>query len=161
MRIRIDERTVTMGTLGVNATAHELGHWLDIETGKFIGIEHLMRIGEHMEEMPSMAEVGQGGDLIRAAGRLMTDTTSAEHIVKERKMKVVSYTPDEQGRIKLKLGHYWRSSREVWARLVEQYVATKLGPGPHLSVDADYETLPAYWSRDKFEQLMPLVEGET
>jgi hypothetical protein len=45
MRIRIDERTVTMGTLGVNATAHELGHWLDTETRKFIGIEDLMRIG--------------------------------------------------------------------------------------------------------------------
>jgi hypothetical protein len=74
----------------------------------------------------------------------MTDTASAEHIVKERKMRVVSYTPDEQGRIKLKLGHYWRSAREVWARLVEQYVAARLGPGPHLSVDVEYETLPAY-----------------
>jgi hypothetical protein len=155
-----DERTVTMGTLGVNATAHELGHWFDIEAGKFIGVERTMRIGERTEKMPSLAEVGQGGDLIRTAGRLMTDTTSAEHIVKGHKMKVVSYTPDEQGRIKLKLGHYWRSSREIWARLVEQYVATKLGPEPHLSVDADYESLPAYWSRDKFEQLMPLVESE-
>jgi hypothetical protein len=137
-----------------------LGHWLNIETGKFIGIEHLMRIGEYMEEMPSKAEVGQGSDLIRVAGRLMTDTTSAEHIVKGCKMKVVRYTPDEQGRIKLKLGYYWRSAREVWARLVKQYVAAKLGPGPHLSVDFDYETLPAYWSHDKFEMLMPLVERD-
>jgi hypothetical protein len=111
-----------------------------------------------MEEMPSLAEVGQGSDLIRAAGRLVMDTTSAEHIVKGCKMKAVSYTPDEQGRIKLKLGCYWRSSREVWARLFEQYVAAKLRPGPRLLVDADYETLPAYWSHDKFEMLMPLVK---
>jgi hypothetical protein len=72
----------------------------------------------------------------------------------------VSYTPDEQGRIKLKLGRYWRSSREVWARLFEQYVTAKLRPGPRLLVDADYETLPAYWSHDKFEMLMPLVERD-
>ena len=60
MRIRIDERMVTMGMLGVNATAHELGHWLDIEAGKFIGVEHTMRIGEHTQKMPSLAEVWQG-----------------------------------------------------------------------------------------------------
>jgi hypothetical protein len=155
-----DEKTVTMGTRACNAMAHELGHWLDIESGCFIGIEHLMRIGERVEEMPSLAEVGEGSDLIRQATRLLTDTTSAEHIVKGRKMRVLNYTPDEQGRIKLKLGHYWRSSREVWARLVEQYVAARLGPGPHLSVDADFETLPAYWSHDKFEMIMPLVERD-
>ena len=32
--------------------------------------------------MPSIAEVGQGSDLIRQAARLMTDTASAERIVK-------------------------------------------------------------------------------
>jgi hypothetical protein len=154
------ERTVTMGTRGCNAMAHELGHWLDIESGHFIGITNKVRIGERMEEIPSLAEVGEGRGLISRALRLLTDTTSAEYIVKGRKMKVLSYTPDEQGRIKLKLGTYWRSSREVWARLVEQYIAAKLGPEPRLAVDADYETLPAYWSHDKFEMLMPLVESE-
>ena len=99
-----DERTVTMGTRACNAMAHELGNWLDIEFDRFIGIEHLMRIGIHMEEIPSLAEMGEGRNLISQALRSLTDTTGAENIVKGRKMRVVNYTPDEQGRIKLKLG---------------------------------------------------------
>jgi hypothetical protein len=57
-----------------------------------------------LEEIPSLAEVGEGRNPISQTLRSLTDTTGAENIVKGHKMRVLNYTQDEQGRIKLKLG---------------------------------------------------------
>lgn len=48
---------------------------------------------------------------------------------------------------------YWRSTTEVKARAVEQYVAVKAG-------NADYFTREGYWSKEIFEsKIKPAIEG--
>ena len=53
---------------------------------------------------------------------------------------------------------YFRSPREVWARLVEQYVATRASAGSRAVLPGTcYQALPPYWSREAFAALEPLI----
>src|SRR6185312_11657208 len=68
---------------------------------------------------------------------------------------------DEAQRIQVVLGSYWRDPREVFARLVEQYVADKLGRENGASeLSSNYEKWPGWWSKEEFAKLRPMVEAE-
>ena len=69
---------------------------------------------------------------------------------------------EEKAKTKLireRLSPYWREPREVWARLVEQYIATKNGQaGVATDSPSFYEKAPGWWTKDEFAKMMPQVE---
>jgi hypothetical protein len=163
------EKTVTMGVAGVPSLAHELGHWLDLESGKKIrkGVE--VKRGSKRIKLSSIAELNcaEGDDeLIKEATKRMTDVYDTEKIMKQ-KLKDIE-DPKERKRvqnIKVRLGHYWYTPVEIWARLFEQYVATEAesrGENFRVSVSTknQYHTHPAYWSAEDFEMMKPMVEKQ-
>jgi hypothetical protein len=163
----IGERTVSMGVLGVPSLAHEIAHWLDESAGAAVGASTVrQRSGRKRILSPSLAESDAGAStdnasLIRTATWQINNQREVVLLLARRKS--VGELPDEERRqvesATLNLGPYWREPAEVFARLVEQYVGTKLGRGG-VSVDAGYERKPGYWSRDEWDKLEPRVEAE-
>ena len=67
-------------------------------------------------------------------------------------------TPEEQV-TKVRVGRYWKRPTEVFARLSEQYVATKLDRDSAAAAPpAYYQKHSFYWDAKRFEALMALVE---
>ncbi|MFH1609333.1 MAG: HAD domain-containing protein [Candidatus Bipolaricaulota bacterium] len=70
-------------------------------------------------------------------------------------------TKADVARVQLALGPYWREPREIWARLVEQYVANRLNrPSFAVELPGVYAELPGYWTQADFDALAPRVEEE-
>lgn len=169
------DKTITVGVkdfLGrpIHSLAHEMAHWLDFEAGRQAGVKERIHAGSKFYDATSLAEAQDrmpynqadaGKDMIRSAVRSMSDTMEVRRFLKK---KYEDTTPEEHAdleRIKVHLGHYWRSPREVFARLIEQYVATKNGPeGTATDKSSYYEKIPGYWSKEEFAKLMPDVRAE-
>jgi len=172
----IDDRTVSIGVSSLfgeqRALAHELGHWLDYEAGRALNVKariytksgksHVSTsMSEAVKSEREAAGAAEERALIEKAGRLMHDPWEASKLVKKDAAKIEDEgSRNETKHLQFKLTPYWRESREIWARLVEQYVATKTGKrgrsqeGPNF-----YERYPAWWSKENFAQLMPEVEA--
>lgn len=166
------ERTISIGVVigpfRQRALAHEIGHWLDFEAGSAVKVKTRIltksgaaRDASAMSEAASRGTIGQDERaLIRKAEQSMTDPWRAAQLLRNNPSKAA--TPEEAELIKsqqYKLTPYWREAREIWARLFEQYVATKRGDGgvSHES-PLEYEAAPAWWSKPAFAQLMPDIE---
>ena len=164
----VDERTIVMGhkligLIDSPSLAHEWAHWLDFESGKRVGAENSKTIGEKRVKFTSLAEADQTGLLTTARGTMTKDYEVKKliNLPKEELAKL----PEEQRytveRMKASMGPYWRDPREIWARLVEQYIGEKMG---QKTVSADspeyYTDTPAYWSQKAFDRLKPMVEAE-
>lgn len=161
-----EERTVTMGISGVNALAHELGHWLDYESGAVQGVE---TIASGLKKRFMISATSEGydkesqyvRDLINTAYYKMSDTQTANYYFKKKAIKgMTEEEKEELEKVKVHLGVYWRRPREIWARLFEQYVATKAGIKTEAAEEPEYyQNTAGYWSREEFEAMMPEIEG--
>lgn len=167
------ERAVNIGVYRVKALGHELGHWLDHEAGKVDG--HSSRIysatGHKSHTSTSTAEAltwyrhstpSDMGELIQEATRSINKMREVREYMKADYGK--DKEKEEKEEIKLvreRLSAYWREPREVWARLVEQYIATKNGK-EGLATDSPgyYEHRPGWWTKEDFARMMPRVEAQ-
>jgi hypothetical protein len=132
------EVTISIGiddVLGrpIRALAHELGHWLDFQAGRAAGVLSKRATGSWGKaKIVSSSAVSdhdwtsQTAGVIGDARRAINDTRMVMTTLKLRLNATENV--EERARIertKVALGPYWREPCEVWARLVEQYVATK------------------------------------
>ncbi len=163
------ERTVSVG-VGTNrpvrALAHELlGHWLDFESGGKENIKVTVAGPSGRSRSVTAASEdsfnnGELGTLLSRARRTMTRTHEARQLFRKGALKRMD--EDEKAaweHVKVHLGSYWQRPREIWARLAEQYVATKRGKGGVATEAPEYyHSTPAYWSEEEFAELMPTLD---
>jgi probable phosphoglycerate mutase len=162
------DRTISAGIddfLGrpVRALAHELGHWLDYESGRVLNTKALIRpkSGGASTETHYVSEADRSTKpLYELARRTMSDTRQAERMVKT--VKLADLPEDERAKIermKVVLGAYWHEPRELWARMFEQYIATKLGRGSLAAESPErYQNMPAWWTSEAWKKIEPLFE---
>lgn len=176
---QLGERTISMGFQSalrqapVRSLAHELAHWLDHEAGHRYGHKTAVwRAGQrqsHMvaalSEYTKRASLNQRehdheeAELLRTATYGMNNTLRAKRLL-STKLKDLK-TPeqiDEVQVLKVMLGAYWREPREVFARLVEQYVSTVRGGKEGVAAMADYTNSPGWWTEETFRPLMPAIK---
>jgi ADP-Ribosyltransferase in polyvalent proteins len=158
------ENTISVGIsdmLGrpVRALAHELAHYVDYEAGRA------------QNKSTSVGKGKRSASLAEADGPYHSLTSSARSKINHYREAMVltkakqSDAASEEGkaaieRSKVQLGSYWREPREIFARLIEQYISTKLDGEAAVAVSKDYTNLPGWWSKADFEKLMPDVERE-
>ena len=169
----IQEKTVTMGVEGAQALAHEVAHWLDNEAGNAMGVKERVynksgksAITTALSEKGDSIYVGRfqeaGLSLIGKARRSMTDTRLVQQLFRsERSATELTNQKPELAKVKVHLGAYWNRGSEIWARLVEQYVAETLGhKGDSVDSPAVYEKTPGWWSKEEFSKMVPELELE-
>lgn len=166
------ERTITMGIASkltgkpLPAQAHEVGHWLDNEAGTLQGVEiasfsksfkrQTLNFLSEGDNRSAHENADQG--LIKDATATMSRSFEVRRLLKSGGQPKASTEEKILAEIvKVNLGTYWHDPREVWARLFEQYVTTKLGGRVEFAARQDYANLPGYWTQEAFEQLMPRV----
>ncbi len=177
------ERTITIGihshiTGGrIPSLAHEWAHWLDHEAGSIEKVSvtewrkrgksfdvHYLSEGDYHGRFQILEEPA-GRRLFRDARDTMTDTYRVSKLLSQ-KSKDLKTDEDRitHELVKVRLGAYWQRPREIFARLVEQYVSTNLADSGasenFYSVSRDYTEQPGYWSKDAFARLMPRIEVE-
>lgn len=138
------EKSVTMGIAGTNATAHEIAHFLDDVAKTQI---------PQTEPKYDLKLIGEASARINNYYGVDRMLSLSPKKTKEEK---------EAARLlRAHLGSYWRRQEEIFARLVEQYIAfknqkssTAYNPLPF------YEKTPGWWTHDDFLQLLPMVEAE-
>lgn len=165
------DRTISVGINDIlhrpiKALAHELGHWLDHEAGVSVGTSTHVGSGHNFKTVHFLSEErGYGREsspseaLITDARRRMNDTVTVRRLVKATQKDQA--TPEQAvlvERTKFALGAYWNEPREIFARLVEQYVSTVTGGGE--AADASYTEQPGWWTAEDFTALMPRVRDE-
>ncbi len=163
------ERTVSVGVgtkRPVRALGHELlGHWLDFESGGKENIKVTVADPSGRSRSVTAASEdsfnnGELGTLLSRARRTMTRTHEARQLFRKGALKRMD--EDEKAaweHVKVHLGSYWQRPREIWARLAEQYVATKRGKGGVATEAPEYyHSTPAYWSEEEFAELLPSLE---
>ena len=149
-------KTITVGMQGIHAFAHEMAHFIDhvagtsavqVKKGRTLG-------GAYNPELMMKARALMNGSdyqiekATKTTGRAMTELEKAN-----------------ARRLKAQIGYY-KSPNEVFARLVEQLVAEKLGTrlvgsGSEIANGvSSYRESPAYWSKEHFAELRELVEAE-
>lgn len=167
------ERAVNIGVDRVKALGHEVAHWLDYESGKVEKLSTRLwsKTGTKSAESTSTAEAGKSrywGGAATPLGQLIQDATFKINNIREvREYMKAAYAKglaeEEKERMKLvreRLSPYWREPREVWARLIEQYIATKSGRGGIATDDPTYyEKTPGWWTKEEFAKMLPQVEA--
>ena len=164
-----------MGLFGPFATlAHEWGHYLDhaagyIKTGGKGRVVFSMTGDRKKTPTTSLAEVDWWGNPAppQAISQARRSFAVTQHeIERHRKQKIADDMPlPEKARLErcayILPGKYWSEPCEVWARLFEQYVSTKLGnPAGAWSVETNYPLQLGYWPEDTWATLEPLVAEE-
>jgi len=172
---------ISMGTTGVRALAHELGHWLDFESGRALGIE--MRVWRNYKGRGVMStaltdneshswrgrsdyfeQFGRPTDVIdRARARINNVLAVRRTFQKDAKEGKTPLEVQQIEQRRVHLGPYWREPIEVFARLVEQYVATELAARhtpAEVAADADYTSSAGWWKAEDFEAFRPMVKQE-
>ena len=147
----------------VKALAHELGHWLDFESGRAMGVKsRIYTKGGNGHDTHYASEATISRALYDLARSTMTDTREVPRMLK---MVKTSDLPDaeraEVERVKVILGPYWREPRELFARMFEQYIADELGKSSTAAEDiARYHKVPAWWSKAAWDKLKPAFTTE-
>ncbi|MGB0109843.1 MAG: hypothetical protein ACLPH5_00560 [Candidatus Sulfotelmatobacter sp.] len=164
------ERSINVGIkiegIPVRALAHELGHWLDYEghgtqEGE-IAVFGCGWRGKYVRTRCYTERREDGAELVRRALNDMNASVK-EHYAMIRRLfppagEKSELTPEEQV-TKVRVGRYWKRPTEVFARLSEQYVATKLDRDSAAAAPpAYYQKHSFYWDAKRFEALMPFVE---
>ncbi|MCH9035002.1 MAG: hypothetical protein IID42_10940 [Planctomycetes bacterium] len=168
------ERTVTVGR--AKAGAHELAHWLDAEAAAAVGedreVDLFMDAGfrritrkrrcshRMMLTDRDVADVcsAKTSDtcLTRLAWGKINNKSDAYRV-----MSATGKQDDATKCVRARLGAYWSRPCEVFARLVEQYVATELGRESAAAESPElYQNAPAYWTKEEFAELKPMVIKE-
>jgi hypothetical protein len=162
------EKSISMGVKskgsdpGQPVLAHELAHWLDFEAGAAGDIGVKIKIGDKVHSVSALSENnGTHAGLISDAKYKMNRYYEVRSLFK-RNSRLAKEMPEEKfNDVKFKLGSYWDRPREIWARLMEQYIANKLGKGG-TSVDSPqyYAETIGWWNQKDFDYLMPQIEAE-
>ena len=153
------DKTITVGTLGIKAFAHELTHAIDSESGTMA-----KRYGKYGKD----ASIGDykidGINVAEEAKKIMNGSKwEIDRLLKAGKQ----LTPEQKEAQQLlmgRIGKYFNNDEEVFARLVEQYVSSKVGgrlvgSSSELAEGVNfYHDSPAYWTKENFDKLAPLVE---
>lgn len=153
------EKTITVGVgsplnaaLGKNDTikafAHELTHALDDGAGE-------------MSREWSSAAGKYDRSMLDEARKSMTTERFGDIRLKESK-NLSDAEKAEMKRRKITLGEYWNRPNEIFARLVEQYTAMKLGERVAQGSEPfkKYVSSVGYWSKEAIEALAPKIEAE-
>lgn len=164
------DKTITMGIAGIKSLAHEWAHWLDYEGGQAskYGYEYYTNGNTSKKVDSSRTALSK---VEERSGSLCTD--AAWHLNNPRELRDIFKTAygkskqvskedrkDAQA-VVARVGGYWRDPREVWARLVEQYVAVAHGRRTEAAESPEYYYKhPAYWSKEKFTEYQPLIKAE-
>lgn len=164
------DKTITMGIFGLKSLAHEWAHWLDYEGGSVskYGYE-LYSDGRHNKKISSLKTAlsnteGYSNPLYNNAAWAMNDRRALREVYKKAYSKSKDVSPEEKKDAKemvARVGGYWGDPREVWARLVEQYVAVTHGKKTEAAESPEYYFKhPAYWSKEKFSEYQPQIKAE-
>lgn len=168
------DKTVTVGTevgpfrFKVRAMAHEFGHWLDYEAGSAKGkTTRLSTKSGKFYSAPSMSEAASRGTddagegaLIREATNTINDRMEVRRLLRPADPdKITPEQKEEKDVARFRLTPYWTAPREVWARLVEQYVANKVGKqGDAADSPQAYAKMPGWWTQEQFDKMKPDIE---
>lgn len=174
-----DERTITVGVTDligrpVRALAHELAHWLDFEAGAVQGLKSRLRFKSFKYAESSYASEFNANkwnrekgayelerQLIEEAEKSINNTYEIRNIFRKHLNKIDN--EDEKAlveRVKIHLSDYWREPREIFARLMEQFVGTKLAKESLAAHSAEYYSkVPGYWTQEQFAKMMPKIEA--
>jgi hypothetical protein len=157
---------------------HEFGHYLDHTAGEVRGLysEGYMTSGKRVGNSYSQAEYVTNPfnrekltpeqlefkGLLDEAKRSMADTYAVRKVFKKHDTAALSQAQKAlEETLKVKLGHYWSRPVEIWARLVEQYIADVNGVANRAtSALADYYNLPGWWKAEEWARLKPRVQAE-
>jgi hypothetical protein len=151
---------------------HELGHWMDFEAGRALGVESSEWTSAGKRRVTWSLANGdmhgrkavdpEGERLVREARGKINNIRTVQSTLKERLNAAASKEDRVRiERVKTSLGPYWRDPAEVWARLVEQYVATKLGRGGFAQdTPQGYQTMAGWWTEKDFAGFMPEIERQ-
>lgn len=162
------DKTITMGIGGIRSLAHEWAHWLDYEGGREskYGYEYYTD-GKKSKKVDSFKTAlsraeDSSNPLYRNAAWQMNDRYGLRQVYKRAYNKKLSAEEKKDAKeVVARVGGYWGDPREVWARLVEQYVATTLGKQTVAAESPEfYEKHPAYWSKETFAKFQPEVKAE-
>lgn len=171
------EKTITMG-LKINffgqiferkALAHEFAHMLDYAAGKHneYGYE-LYSNGRTQKKVKSFKKALSNTErYTNPLYEQAEDTMNNDYEIRKLFRPSLNYGPQtkeeqEAARtMRATIGSYWRDPREIWARLVEQYIAVEHGKETVAAQSPEfYYEHPAYWNKENFEKLRPLVRAE-
>lgn len=172
------ENTVTVGVeldlfgkkIPMRSQAHEVGHYLDFAAGSknergydFYNNGKSTRKIKSFKEALSKSEEYSNPLFERAKDAMTSDWT-----VRKLLNPSLNYGKEptkeelaEAKAVRARVGSYYRDPREIWARLFEQYVAVKNGKETIAAETPDYYYgHPAYWNRENWTALEPLVKAE-
>lgn len=164
------DKTITMGIAGIKSLAHEWAHWLDYEGGvaskygyEFYTNGRTSKKINSLRTALSKAEEGHGSLCTDAAYHL-NNPSELRDIWKKAYGKSKQVSKEERKdaqEVAARVGGYWRDPREVWARLVEQYVAVDQGRRSEAAESPEYYYKhPAYWSKEQFAEYKPIIKAE-
>jgi hypothetical protein len=178
----VNDRTISTGVTNkftkqpIPSLAHEFGHWLDSEAGIAIGAETSEYTRNRKRRMTkSLAAYDSfigSNPLISEARKTMRDRMEVQRLMK-MKLKNLSDL-EKKGKVqevKVVLGPYWHEKSEIWARLVEQYVADELRNKDYpkvprgrrdgyISARTDYTLRAAYWDQKDFDKMKPEIKRQ-
>jgi hypothetical protein len=149
-----------------------MAHWIDNEAGDRTGIDVPLfnkegkRIGkagfvsEHDRRRYDASSTSER--MYQYAVRNMTDTREVARLLRaDPKDATTTEQRDKIERAKVFLGPYYRDPREVFARLTEQYIASRLARGGVATqTPMEYKTEPGYWSDAHFAVLTAMIRDE-
>lgn len=161
-----EERSISVGVVvagtPIRAGAHELTHWLDAEAGAAMRLtksfwnrsSRCAYESSYLSECVGRFENDPESRLLAGASRSINRKGEARQSFARKTERT-----DERDRLRASLGPYWFRHCEIYARLVEQWLATTVGK---VSSAADspkvYQSLPGWWTEAAFLELMPWIE---
>lgn len=172
------ENTVTTGVvldwfgkkLPMRSLAHEVGHYMDFAAGSenkrgydFYTNGKSQRRIKSFKEALSKSEEYKNPLYEKAKDAMNSDRTIRKllnpslNFGKEPTKEEIQ----EAKAIRARIGSYYRDPREVWARLFEQYVSVKNAKETTAAEAPEYyHAHPAYWNKESWTELEPLVKAE-
>ena len=160
------ERTISVGVVvagtPIRAGAHELAHWLDAEAGSAMGASTRLRNksgrrsydSTYLSEFVGSLENDPEDELLSDAWRTVNRVREAHQLFSRRIERT-----DERDRVRASLGPYWSRRCEIYARLVEQWLATRCETVCSAADSPEvYQRMPGWWTEATFLELMSAVE---
>jgi hypothetical protein len=171
------ENTITTGVqLNISgkkselrSLGHEYGHWLDYQAGSenkkgyefYTNGKSSRRVKSYRSALSKSEEYSNF--LYEKANHNMNNSR-AVRLAQNPSQLGRPMTQEEKEQAKewnARIGSYYRDPREVWARLVEQYIAEQHGKATTAAESPEYyEKHPAYWNHETFNEMKPTIKAE-
>lgn len=153
----IRERTISVGTVvwgrPIHALAHEIAHMLDHEAAFATNgnAASLVRSRALQARQPEFRKV------LREASWRMNHLSRIESVFDSATLYKTDADKQQADVCRVQLGQYWRREEEIWARLVEQRLSLAL-PGAQAGFERDYTGHAGYWTLDRFEPWVQVID---